>query len=116
MFALFRYLVALAVFLAALALYLRNDNPVTVDLYTTVFEVPLALALAASLALGLVLGYGVSLGRQWRLHHRAAGLERKLARLQADLEGLRTAEAEHAAGPGTGPSPAPQPLALPRVS
>ena len=57
MFALFRYLVALLVFVAALALYLRNDAPVTVDLYTTVVEAPLALVLAASLALGLVVGY-----------------------------------------------------------
>jgi len=94
MFALFRYLVALAVFVAMLALYLRNDTPVTVDLYATVLEAPLALMLSASLALGLLVGYGVSLGRQWRLHHRAASLERKLARLQADLDGLRAAEVE----------------------
>lgn len=110
MFALFRYLVALLVFVAALALYLRNDTPVRVDLFATEIETPLALALMASLALGLLLGYGVSLGRQWRLHHRAAVLERQLARLQADLDGLRAAEAAHAAHPVA----TPQALALPR--
>jgi uncharacterized membrane protein YciS (DUF1049 family) len=111
MFALFRYLVALLVFVAALALYLRNDAPVTVDLYTTVVEAPLALVLAASLALGLVVGYLVSLGRQWRLQHRAAGLERRLLRLKADLDGLQSVATEAATPPAAATA---QTLALPR--
>jgi len=97
MFALLRYLVALVVFVGAIAVYLRNDAPATLDLYTFHVEAPLALLLAAALALGMLVGYTVSLGRQWRLHHRAAKLARKVSRLQSDLDGLKAAEAEHAA-------------------
>ena len=97
MFALLRYLVALVVFIGAIAVHLRNDARVTLDLYTFSFEAPMALLLAAALALGMLVGYAVSLGRQWRLHHRAAKLARKVARLQSDLDGLRATEAEHAA-------------------
>jgi uncharacterized membrane protein YciS (DUF1049 family) len=109
MFALLRYVAALVVFVGAIAVYLRNDALVTLDLYTFNVEAPLALLLAAALAAGMLVGYTVSLGRQWRLHHRAAKLARKVNRLQSDLDGLKATEAEHAARQAAEAAP----LALP---
>jgi uncharacterized integral membrane protein len=89
MFLIIRLAFALLLFIATIAVYLRNDGPVHLDLYLQSFDAPLAMLLAAALGAGLVLGYVASLTRQWKLHRESRRLARRLARVQSDLDGLQ---------------------------
>lgn len=64
--------------LTGLALHLRNQAPVTLDLYLASWTLPLSLLLVLVLALGALLGALAMVPGRWRLGRRLHGVEREL--------------------------------------
>lgn len=89
MYFILRLALALLIFLATIAIYLRNRTPVALDLYVHSIEGSLAGLLALALGTGLVLGYLITLPHQWHLGREARRLRRRMARVQSDLDGLK---------------------------
>lgn len=90
MYLFLRLVLAVLIFLATIAIYLRNRTPVALDLYVHSIEGSLAGLLALALGLGLVVGYLITLPHQWHLGREARRLQRRMARVQSDLDGLKS--------------------------
>lgn len=74
----------LLVVLLGLAFHLRHEQLVVIDFYLDSFEMPLSLALAATLLAGALLGVLAGLPARLRLRRDRAKLSKQLKRLQPD--------------------------------
>jgi len=70
--------IVLLCLVTGLALHLRNQTPVTLDLYLAAWTLPLSLLLVLVLTLGALLGALAMLPGRWRLGRRLHGVEREL--------------------------------------
>jgi uncharacterized integral membrane protein len=62
-----------------------KESPLTISL-------PLFIVIFAALIFGILIGWLISLARQWRLWRAARAAENELARTKAELESLRRPE------------------------
>ena len=79
-----KYALILLVVLLGLAFHIRNDQPVVVDFYLGSFELPLSLALAATLLAGALLAVIAGLPKWLALKRDKAKLGRQLKKFQPD--------------------------------
>jgi putative membrane protein len=89
MLRLFGILLILILFAAGLSFAVLNAEPVPVNYYFGVREIPLALAMVIPLALGALLGVLVNFGILVRLKQRALRAERQLKLAERETSRLR---------------------------
>ena len=77
-----KYALILLVVLLGLAFHLRNEQLVVIDFYLGSFELPLSLALAATLLAGALLAVIAALPKWLALKRDKAKLGRQLKKLQ----------------------------------
>jgi len=82
-------LVALAVALAAVMFALQNIVPVTVTFLTWTYEGSLALMLLVALVVGALVSFLASVPALVKGRLTASSLKKRVAALEADLEGQR---------------------------
>ncbi|MFP4131731.1 lipopolysaccharide assembly protein LapA domain-containing protein [Thiohalospira sp.] len=80
----------LVVALLVLAFVVQNVDSITVDYFFGEQEMPLAVALVATLIVGVVVGVLASLGWVWRLRRRLRALRREVDTSRKEVENLRS--------------------------
>lgn len=76
--------------LIAAFFYVKNDQPVVVDLYLHRIELPFVLALVIALLAGVVLTFIINLPRVIKLLRENQQLKKQLKSYGQELDGLRT--------------------------
>ncbi len=87
---LFSFLVLLILVVAGLAFAVVNDQPVSLNYFLGVIDVPLALTLVLTLALGAALGILFSMGMIVRLKRDGLKLRRQAQLAEQEVANLRS--------------------------
>jgi len=87
------WLIRLAVFIAVLLFALKNTQPVAVHFLAdvTVSDVPLVVLLLATFVAGMLLGLLLTVPAALKRRRETARLKRDVARLQAEVGGIKNA-------------------------
>ena len=85
-------LLPLAIVIVLFAIANREYVAVSFDPFTGEHQVRLFIIAFAALFVGVVLGWLISLARQWRLWRTARAAQEELARAKAEVESLRKQE------------------------
>ena len=87
---LIKLLVFLAFLLTGAAFAVLNSNPVKLDYYFSVIELPLSVVLILFMTLGAVLGVFACSSIMLRLKHENNGLKRQARLVSEEVKNLRT--------------------------